>query len=263
MQSNKCLNCEKVVEPRYSFCPFCGQKTSVHSLSFHELSHDAVHFVTHADKSIFGLLKHLAIRPGIVAREYIEGKRQKYFKPLNFFLIVAGLVVFMTTLFYVPNDKRSGQMIQAAAYTKDPIKKQQMLDMAERSKTVNKITGKYSNIINMFATPLITLFFWLFYKRQFNFVESLVANMYFVGLIMLFYAFVIVPLQHLFSSVGFWFILLFFLFEVIYRGFAYYQLANIKSKVQIFKAYGVSLLLTIIWGALTFTLISTYIRKGF
>jgi hypothetical protein len=263
MLSSNCLNCNNEILPEQNFCPNCGQKTNLHQLSFHDVSHDALHYITHADKSIFSLLNNLLIKPGIVAREYIAGKRQKYFKPLNFFLIVAGILVFMTSLFYAPDNSRSRQMIQSAQKIQDPVKKQNLLNMAERLKTVNKITGKYSNVINMFATPFLTLLFWFFYKKRFNYVESLIANMYIVGFIMLVYALVIVPLHHWFVGTGFGLMGIFFLFEIIYRGLAYRQLADSKGALQIAKAYGVSLLLTIVWIMLTYSLIAIYIRQGF
>jgi VanZ family protein len=263
MEAHRCLNCENEVLSEHNFCPYCGQKTNLQTLQLKHVAHDAMHYITHADKSIFTLMKALITRPGIVAGEYIAGKRQKYFKPLNFFLIVAGIVVFMTTLFYVPNDTRSSQMIYSANNIQDPVKKQNLLNMADRMKTVNKITGKYSNIINMFATPFLTFLFWLFYRRKFNYTESLVANMYIIGLIMLLYALLIVPLQHYFPGAGYTLIGIFFLFEITYRGFAFSQLTNSKGFLQLVKAYGVSLMLTIVWIMLTYSLIGHYIRKGF
>ena len=44
-------------------------------LHLHDIGHALVHAVTHADHSIFSLIKDLALHPGRVAREYVEGKR--------------------------------------------------------------------------------------------------------------------------------------------------------------------------------------------
>jgi hypothetical protein len=235
----------------------------MHRLSFHEVSHDAVHYFTHADKSIFSLVKDLAIRPGFIAKAYINGQRKKYFKQINFLLIVAEIVVFMTSSLSRPNDIRSQQMKAAAERMKNPVAKQQMLAMAARAEKVNKVTGKYSNVINIVATPLLTLIFWLAYRRRVNYVESLVANMYFVGFIMLFYSLLIVPLQYFFPAAGSYLIALFFLFEFIYRGRAFYQLQDRTGAAAIVKAYGISLLMSIIWVLITYSIIVYYIRTGF
>ena len=262
MHQPLCLNCEMSLSDSVNFCPNCGQKTNTHRLSLHDLTHDTVHYFTHADKSIFKLLKELAVKPGIVAREYITGKRQKYFKPLNFFLIVAGIVVFMTSAFYKPNDERSRRLEQSAQYIQDPVKKQRVLNIAARVSKVNLITGKYSNVINMVATPFLTLLFWFAYRRQFNFIESLVGNMYFISYTMVFYALLIVPLQYLIPAAGMYFLSIFFLFEVLYRGYAYYQFSNRKGRLQMAKAYGVSLLMTVAWIVLVYFAIRMYIQGG-
>lgn len=263
MHPANCLNCNSNLDEDFKFCPKCGQKAAIHRLDFHAISHDAVHYVTHADKSIFTLIKELISKPGIVAREYVAGRRQRYFKPLNFFLIVAGIVVFMTSSFYSAEDNRSRQIELAANKIQDPVKRQETLNVAARTKTVNKITKKYSNVINMVATPLLTFLFWIFYRKKYNYFESLVANMYFIGFIMLLYALVIVPLQSLFPRFTLYFIALFFLFEIVYRGMAYYQLINQKGRRQAAKAYGVSFLVSFVWVLITYSVIYWYIRNGF
>jgi hypothetical protein len=265
MQAANCLNCGQSLEQQPNYCPACGQKTTVHRISFHELWHDVVHYFTHADKGVFHLFAQLAKRPGGVAKEYIEGKRSKYFKPLNFWLLVAGILVIVTSFFYKPNDSRSQGIEKAAERVQDPIKKQYLVKLAERTRTVSKITGKYSNVINMVATPLLTFFFWLAYKKgKYNYTEHLVANMYFVGFIMLFYAIVFFPLQSILTGSASLFILgAFFLFEVIYRGWAYNQFVGNGTTRSRLKAYATSLLLSVIWVSLTFTLIFLYIRGYF
>ena len=263
MISSKCLNCEELLSPNVQYCSHCGQKAATHELNFHEIFHDAVHYFTHADTSIFRLMRALAASPGIVAKEYIHGKRKKYFKPLNFFLIVAGIVVFMTSAFYQPNDTRSRNLETAATKVNNPAQKEGLLQMAKRIRKVNEITGKYSNVINMVATPLMTLFFWLAYRRKFNYVQSLVANMYIIGFIMLFYALIVVPLQHLVPQFGTYLIGLFFLFEIVYRGAAYRQLSGAKGALAVMKAYAVSLLISLIWIALTTSVIIAYVRGSF
>lgn len=80
-----CKNCAGELTESYAFCPGCGQKAHLHRLSWHEIGHGLVHYFTHADKGIFSLLKDLATKNGVVAREYIEGQRRKYFPPPNFF----------------------------------------------------------------------------------------------------------------------------------------------------------------------------------
>ena len=184
MSSNSCLNCGNQITPGFLFCPNCGQKTAVHRLNYHDLSHDAIHYFTHADKGIFSLLRELAVRPGKVAREYVEGRRTYYFKPLNFFLLVAAVLVLSTSFLFEEGNTRPS-IGNKPRTTMGPQANTANTKALKRFKNVNKITSRYSNVINMMATPLISFLFWLFYRKErYNFIEHLVANMYFIGIIM-------------------------------------------------------------------------------
>ncbi len=83
--SKECSNCAFILADNFIFCPQCAQKANLHRLSIHEVLHDGVHYFNLADKGLFRLLKDLLIKTGNVAKEYVAGKRKKYFPPLNFF----------------------------------------------------------------------------------------------------------------------------------------------------------------------------------
>jgi hypothetical protein len=259
-----CLNCNKPLIPGATFCPSCGQKTAIRRLTLHDLLHDTIHYFTHADKGIFHLLKELARKPGLVARAYVTGARKKYFNPINFLLIVAGIVVFMTAVFSNPGNMGSRRpQSTRTTVTRPPTAEEKKLyaEMGKRAANVNKFFTKYANLVTILATPLFALLFWLFYFRnQFNYTEHLIANMYFVGFIMLFYALLFVPLQSVLGQIT---LLIFFLFECIYRGLAYYQFIGRKGAWPMTKAMFISFLLAGIWIASTYLVISTYIRTGF
>ena len=90
MQPANCLNCGSALEPAQRFCPQCGQNADTHRLNFKHIWHDLIHAFTHADKGIFSLIWQLVYRPGVVAREYVEGKRKKYFNPFTFVILIVG-----------------------------------------------------------------------------------------------------------------------------------------------------------------------------
>jgi len=91
----QCQNCDAPLAAAQRFCGSCGQKCGSGRLTMRQVTQDFLHALTHVDHSIFSLVKQLAYRPGHVAREYIEGKRKKYFGPLAFLLIAVGLASFM------------------------------------------------------------------------------------------------------------------------------------------------------------------------
>ena len=86
-----CLNCNAALTPGQAYCSVCGQKADTHRLSLHDIGHAAIHVFTHTDHSVLGLVRDLAYKPGRVARDYVDGKRRKYFNPFTFFIVVVGV----------------------------------------------------------------------------------------------------------------------------------------------------------------------------
>ena len=93
-----CGNCDTPLAVEQRFCGACGQKTAPARLTMGQVTHDFIHALTHVDHSIFSLVKDLAWRPGHVSREYVDGKRKKYFGPLAFLMIAVGLATFLIVL---------------------------------------------------------------------------------------------------------------------------------------------------------------------
>ncbi len=92
-----CLNCHQHYLESYKFCHTCGQKASVHRINTHFL----IHAFTHADTGIFYLVKELALKPGVVVKEYVVGARKKYYNPFNFFLITIAISAFLSAYFHL------------------------------------------------------------------------------------------------------------------------------------------------------------------
>lgn len=264
--SSNCANCNSPISHDQHFCPNCGQKAHLHRLSWHDVTHDAIHYFTHADKGIFHLLVQLATKSGTVAREFVQGKRKKYFPPFNFFLIVATIYVFVFTL----NDKPQATadvLKEHPELSKIPneAKRANVVRIYERGAKARSFMSKHSNNVAMLALPLIALIYWLFYRRAgYNYIEHLVANMYMSGFALLIQVVFFVPLSSLFeaknSPVS---LMFFFVFQLIYFSFFYYYFVNSTKKGSGVKAFFISLFVIVFWGALSFGIIRLYITNGF
>jgi hypothetical protein len=270
MQPANCLNCGKTIDANANFCAYCGQKTALRRLSLGEIGHDAVHYFTHADKGIFHLLKLLVKQPGQLAREYVSGRRKTYFSPLNFFLIVAAVVLFMMSVAQkIPAKQEFRQRASYSQSKNQGTQQQTPPDPKTIKRYVNlgKFWGTYGNLIPITAIPLITVLIWLLYLgHRYNYAEHLVANMYFGGFSVLIYALLfIIPMKILgLSSVpGLILTGVYFLFEIAYRSFAYYHFINKKTTPGLIKAIGVNLAASVAWGFFSQYLISVYIQTGF
>ncbi len=78
-----CLNCDTPLIG--SHCHNCGQTAHVHR-TLGAFFHDLLHGVFHFEGKIWNTLPMLIIRPGILTREYIDGRRARYVSPLALFL---------------------------------------------------------------------------------------------------------------------------------------------------------------------------------
>jgi hypothetical protein len=263
---SECQNCGTHLSERFHFCPHCGQPSHVHRLNFGHLVHEVVHFFTHADKGIFYLVRMLAVRPGVVAREYIRGKRKKYFNPLNFFLIVVGLFVFAQTTFRPMGKIDMTAAKQQIAKIPDESTRTRRLAKLERAEKATNFMAQYSNYINMAVTPLVSLIFFLaFYRAGYNFTEHLVANMYFAGFNALVYVFVITPFMVLtrHTSIYLYGIVLFLLWEVIYRTWGYYTFINKKGFRPLAYTAFIAIATVVAWAVFSRMAVQRYIDVGF
>ncbi len=264
MDSKHCLNCNANLTKSENFCSNCGQVTSTHRFTVASFFHEGFHAVTHADKGLLYLLKELTIRPGFVAREFIEGKRKKYFNPFTLFLLLMALFVFVNT--FINSSVSEKKAIPAGIMQiKDPIAKQHQLTIYRRAMLAKDFTEKNGNIFAMFAIPVFALFFWLvYYRRAYNYSEHLVANLMFISFANLAFTLVVFPLQAILKGTP-WvgmvnligLLLQAFYFTIAYKGLMQIKGAWPTAKVAIF-----SLLAVLIWSILSISMIAFYVVRN-
>ena len=87
MESTMCTNCGNTFQGR--FCNLCGQK--VFSVKDKKLSHilnETFHFLTHFEGKFLKTMRTVLASPGKLSRDYCAGIRQRYYKPISFFLLL-------------------------------------------------------------------------------------------------------------------------------------------------------------------------------
>jgi len=253
MNSGYCLNCEVVLHEGDKFCPNCGQTTHTHRFTLVHFFHEVFHAFTHADKGIFYLLKELALRPGVVAREYIAGKRKKYFNPFTFFLILAALFVLSANFSSSINNKEQ-QTPEEISQIKSAEAKEQAIAIYDRAMLTKQFFTKHGNIAAMIAVPFFALYFWLiYYRKRYNYSEHLVGSLMFVSFANLAFSLLVFPLQALFKdTVWMLFIpLIGFLFQIVYLVIAYKAFLELKGFWAIFKIILAAIIGLMLWIFLT------------
>ncbi len=200
MLSTNCLNCGAEQEISNRFCPQCGQNADTHRLNFKHIWHDLVHAFTHADKGIFSLIWQLALKPGIVAREYVEGKRKKYFNPFTFVILIVGFasVILISSGF----TSFSGN----SAMPKNPI---------------SPFLDKHINLLIFMNIPLLALFNRLLFRRaNTNYSENLILAAFTSGERSIFFSLIVAPVWLVFHPPYYPFLAFYLLCWSCYYGWA-------------------------------------------
>lgn len=93
-----CRDCGTPLAPAQRYCGVCGQKRTVGRITLHEIARDLVHAFVHVDRSVLSLVRQLLLRPGAVARDFIEGRRRRYFGPFAFLVVCVAAAAAMIAL---------------------------------------------------------------------------------------------------------------------------------------------------------------------
>jgi hypothetical protein len=87
-----------------AFCQTCGQKVVGPDVSLHEFFHEAVEELAHFDGKIVQTLRLLLTQPGMLTREFLDGRRVRYISPLRVYLTCS--VLFFGLAAVAPVDER-------------------------------------------------------------------------------------------------------------------------------------------------------------
>jgi hypothetical protein len=122
-KETNCLNCGAIVIGRY--CHVCGQENIETKESFWSLCKHFVFDILHFDGKFWHTLKYLVVRPGFVARQYCEGKRNSYLHPIRMYL-------FTSAIFFLLFFALKGNQLQ---FKESPLSDK---DRSELMDTLNK-----------------------------------------------------------------------------------------------------------------------------
>lgn len=164
-----CKNCQASLEGPY--CSQCGQKALTERITLRYITWSFIEALTNVEQGFWYTLRALLTKPGIVAREYLEGKRKPYFHPVRYLLILITAVTVITLVSGVYDLQQSEILhLQNDALGLQPDEK----TVANQQKVQEEIK-KYLNLVALLTLPFISLVaFWLFRKRAYNYAEHLV-----------------------------------------------------------------------------------------
>ncbi|MEZ4858401.1 MAG: DUF3667 domain-containing protein [Flavobacteriaceae bacterium] len=152
------------------YCHDCGQRARVQKVSFGETFNDLAASLFSFEAPFWKTLKLLFLNPGKVSKEYLNGKRKTYFKPVSFFILLTAIHLLIRSLL---------------AY--DPMEK--IPQRSDVSFNIFREAGQFmvqniNNILFIFVFTL-SLFTKLFFYKKYSWAEYIAQSFYLVGIYIL------------------------------------------------------------------------------
>lgn len=91
-----CLNCRYTTTER--FCPNCGQENVEPKLPFGDILKETFKQILEIDGRFYKTIKLLFLKSGLVAKEYVSGKRKTYTHPVKLFFVFGALFLLAFNL---------------------------------------------------------------------------------------------------------------------------------------------------------------------
>lgn len=163
---NICKNCEK--ELHGHFCDTCGQRSSIHKVTFRETIQDLIETIFSIDAPFFITLKTLFVNPGRLFKEYLAGKRKKYYRPVTFFILMTFIyLVIREIINYDPFGDTNLNVVDETT--------SQLLTKARNYMLLN-----IDKLLFVFVLTLGTTLKIFFYKK-YSFAEFLAISFFLTG----------------------------------------------------------------------------------
>ncbi len=160
-----CKNCAKEFKGKY--CPRCSQKATISRITTRDLFQDVLKKYLPFDKGFLYTAWHVITRPGLMVRDYLDGKRVDYTKPLSFLvLLIAASIIFLPQAEFQ-------QKMQAGMSISNPSAKTAMME------EISQWVYTHLTVIIAGMLPFTALSSkWLHRKHDVNYAEHLVLNVY-------------------------------------------------------------------------------------
>jgi hypothetical protein len=166
-----CKNCKSPVSREY--CKECGQRTSVEKVTFKETFQDLADNFFSVNAPFFKTLKLLFVNPGKIFREFLNGKRKTYYKPVSFFILITLVYLLVRALIdYDP--------FQNSTITVKDDSQSQLLTQARNFMMLNIDKFLFLFVIN------VSILLKIFFFKRYRLAEYIAIGFYIAGVYTLF-----------------------------------------------------------------------------
>jgi hypothetical protein len=156
MSTAACKNCNHPFSG--NFCSNCGQPVKTHRIDAHYFLHDIPHSILHVDKGFPFTFWQLIVSPARSLREYLEGKRVNFFRPLGYVVLMSAMCSVLISWI------RKWAATTHSATTENIVEHQSFF-------------SHYQSLFIFLMIPVVSLCTYLVFKKShYNFWEHLLVN---------------------------------------------------------------------------------------
>jgi hypothetical protein len=161
-----CKKCDQEITGTY--CANCGQRASVYKVTFKETFNDLADSMFSLSAPLWTTLRLLFTNPGKLLREYLNGRRKRYYKPVTFFIL--------TTIVYL----LCKSLLDYNPLSSSPQQNSELIDASVMYEAGQYMFAHIDKILFFFVFAL-ALSLKLFFFRKNSLAEFVAISFYLLG----------------------------------------------------------------------------------
>ena len=104
----ECKNCNTELAGQEKFCAACGQK-NISTLNLRYIFREILDNVFEVDSKFLRTLRYLTLKPGLLSKEYMEGKRAQYVPPIRLYIVLSVIFFFLISLIGISESSETSE----------------------------------------------------------------------------------------------------------------------------------------------------------
>ena len=173
IEYKQCLNCGSSLSENY--CSNCGQSSSVDRISFRDTLSDFFSASFALEGPLMRTIKLMIVNPGKLCREFLEGRRKRYYKPVAFFILLTAIYIILRSwLDYNPVEENMRSFDNSN------------LEDLSLLKQAGLFMFRYINNFLFLLVLGIALSFKLFFRKHYRLAEYIAVGFFVGGIYILF-----------------------------------------------------------------------------
>jgi hypothetical protein len=189
--ASRCVACGTNLSDRY--CPACGEAADHHDYSLKHFAEEALETFAHVDGRIFATFRSLLMRPGLLAADFLAGRRKSQMGPLQLF-VVCNVIYFLmqpltvfspfTSTLGIQTTNRPWHRLASAMVASKVAARE--VTTAEYTRAFDEAAHLQGKSMVILMVPLFAFGAWALYGRRRRFyAEHLVFAFYLFAFLML------------------------------------------------------------------------------